>query len=137
MTGINGIEKNMSRELEYHNARITSTRLGFEDHGIMTFSLGLEFKSGGVSFGGYALDIYDKEKDERVGVGEGLDCLKEIMETVGVETWEDLKGKYVVLESGGWGGQALGIRNVLDEDKWFRPKEFFESRLTEVKERLE
>jgi len=119
----------MSKELEYLNAKIVGTMLGFEDHGIMTFFISLEFKNGGVGFGGYALDTWDKTQDKRVGAGVGIDCLKEIMETVGVERWEDLKGKHVMVESEGWGGKALGIRNILDTEKWFRPKQWFEERL--------
>lgn len=117
------------KELEQHNAKITGTALGFADHGIMTFWLSLEFDGGGVGFGGYALDTYDKEKKERVGWGPSLDCLKEIMETVGVENWEDIKGKHIVVESEGFGGKATGIRNLVKEDKWFRPKEWFEAHL--------
>lgn len=122
------------RELELHNAKITGTKLGFEDHGIMTFFLYLEFDGGGVGFGGYSLDQWSEERQERVGFGASMDCLKEIMQTVGVENWEDLKGKHVVVESEGWGGKATGIRNLIKEDVWFRPKEFFESRVGDVRD---
>jgi len=109
---------------EINNAKITGTSLGFEDHGIMTFFIYLEWKSAGVGFGGYALDAYDKTLEKRVGVGESLDLIKEILEVVGVEKWEDLKGQYVRVESEGWGGRALAIGNLL-EDKWVNPEEFF------------
>lgn len=110
---------------EIHNALITKTMLGFEDHGIMTFFVYLEWDGGGVGFGGYSLDEYDKEQKKRVGVGYSMDLLKEIMEVVGVETWEQLKGKHVRVDSEGWGGKALGLGNLL-KDKWIYPKEFFE-----------
>ncbi len=112
---------------EIHNALITSTMLGFEDHGIMSFFLYLEFDGGGVGFGGYALDEYDKNQSKRVGVGMSIDLIKEIMEVVGVEKWEDLKGKHIRVDSEGWGGKALGIGSLM-KDNWFYPAEFFESR---------
>lgn len=110
---------------EVHNALITGTMLGVEDHGIMTCFVYLEWDGGGVGFGGYGLDEYDKEQNKRVGVGYSLDFLKEIMEVVGVEKWEDLKGKHVRVDSEGWGGKALGLGNLLKE-RWIYPKEFFE-----------
>lgn len=109
---------------QIENAKITGTNLGFEDHGILTFWIYLEFDGGGVGFGGYALDAYDKTLEKRVGVGESLDLLKEIMEVVGVEKWEDIKGKYVRVDSEGWGGKALGIGNLI-KDKWVYPERFF------------
>lgn len=109
---------------EIHNALITGTMLGVEDHGIMTFFVYLEWDGGGVGFGGYALDEYDQELKKRVGVGYSMDLLKQIMEVVGVETWEKLKGKHVRVDSEGWGGKALGIGNLL-KDKWIYPEEFF------------
>lgn len=108
-----------------YNALITGTMLGYEDHGIMTFFVYLEWDGGGVGFGGYALDKFDKEQDKRVGVGYSMDLLKEIMEVVGVQTWEQLKGKHVRVDSEGWGGKALGLGNLL-KDKWIYPKDFFE-----------
>jgi hypothetical protein len=119
-------------KLQYHNAKITSTKLGIEDHGIMTFWLFLEWNGGGVGFGGYALDEWQGERTssgKRVGIGMGMDCIMEIMRIVGVENWEDIKGKHIVVESEGWGGKATGIRNLIKEDLWFRPKEWFEARI--------
>lgn len=110
---------------EIVNAKITSTNLGNEDHGIFSFWLNLELDGGGVGFGGYALDSYDKEKSARVGVAMSIDLIKKIMEVVGVEKWEDLKGKHIRVDTEGWGGKALGIGNLM-KDKWFYPKEFFE-----------
>lgn len=105
------------RELETRNAKISSTMLGYEGHGIMTWWLTLEWDGGGVGLGGYVL-----------GGQSGIDSIEEILKTVGVETWEELKGKYVVLESEGIGGRAIGIRNLIKENVWFRPKEWFGAR---------
>lgn len=112
---------------EIHNAKITGTMLGIEDHGIMTFLVYLESDCWGIGFGGYALDEYDTKLERRVGIGMSLDLLKEIMEVVGVDKWEDLEGRYVRVASEGWGGKALGIGNILKE-RWVYPEEFFSER---------
>jgi hypothetical protein len=109
---------------EIINAKITSTSLGVDDAPCFTCWLYLEWEGGGVGFGGYSLDVYDEKADKRVGYGPSIDFLQEIMDVVGVSKWEDLKGKYIRLDTEGWGGRALGIGNLL-KDKWVYPKEFF------------
>lgn len=99
---------------EIVNAKITGTMLGVEDHGIFSSYVYLEWDGGGVGFGGYVL-----------GGPSGIDFIREILEVVGVEKWEDLKGKYVRVDTGGWGRPVTAIGNIL-KDKWLNPKEFFE-----------
>ena len=109
---------------EIVNCQIKSTSLGFMDRGIMTLWLHLEWPGAGIAFGGYALDEFNKEADTRIGVGVSLDFIREILEVVGVEKWEDLKGKFIRLDAEGWGGKALGIGNLLEE-RWLYPQQFF------------
>ncbi len=103
------------------NARIKSTMLGIEDHGIMTCYLNLEQNGKGQGFGGYGLDgpyndtTRQREPNKLCGF-----WIKRIMETVGVYKWEDLVGKYVRVV--GTSGEIYGIGNII-EDKWFYPKE--------------
>lgn len=47
--------------MEIRNAKITGTKLGREDHGIMTFMIFVEFCGCACGIGGYALDEYDRE----------------------------------------------------------------------------
>lgn len=109
------------------NAKIESTMLGYEGHGIMTFYLYLDYGGSGQGFGGYALDAYDQRKKKRVGHKSFGEAVAEILRVVGVEKWEDLKGQFVRVEyPEGWNQTITGIGHVL-EDKWFRPKEFFSS----------
>lgn len=111
---------------EVLNARITSVSLGYENHCILTFGLGLEISGGGgCVFGGYALDTYDKEAGERIPTAAGFECLTKIMQTVGVSNWEDLKDKYIRVVSRGIGLSIIEIGNIM-EDKWFNIEEFFE-----------
>jgi hypothetical protein len=65
---------NEMRELSIENAKITSTSLGQEDHGIFTCYVLCEFGSGGCGFGGYALDewVESKEAQSRIGIRHGV-----------------------------------------------------------------
>lgn len=116
--------------------KITGTMLGYEDHGILTSSVSCEGGVGGVSFGGYTYDQYDRVAEKRVvSNGFGLDQIAQIMQVVGVSKWEALPGKQVaILEggSGGWGSRAVGIASLDGErvlifkehaDKWLSQEE--------------
>lgn len=111
-------------EVETKNARITSTTLGYEDHGILTCMLMLDYGDcGAQGFGGYGLDSYVKDRETRVGTEYGMQFIIEILNTVGVEKWEDLVGKHIRVKAD-W-GKVHAIGNVLS-DKWFNPEEFWE-----------
>lgn len=106
------------------NAKIESVSLCFAN-GILTFYLGLKIQDGtGCCFGGYALDEYDKAEGRRLPISLGLECLEEIMKTVGVKRWEDLKDKYIRVVSRGLGESIEEIGNIM-EDKWFNIEELF------------
>jgi hypothetical protein len=108
------------------NARITSTSLGYEDHGIMTAFVYLEGDGWGVGFGGYALDGYDKDARQRWAAnGFGLEFIRAVMRVAGVEQWEKLPGKVVRVDTEGAGGRALRLGHFLKDD-WFDPKELAE-----------
>lgn len=100
--------------MEIINAKITSTSLGIESHGIMSSWLTLEWDGGGVGWGGYVL-----------GGESGIKYIEEILNVVGVESWEKLKGQYIRVETGGWGSKCDKIGNLL-KDKWISNKEFFD-----------
>lgn len=107
------------------NAKIESVSLCFRND-ILTFYLGLKIEGGyGCCFGGYALDEYDKAEDRRLPISLGLECLEEIMKTVGVKSWEDLKDKYIRVVSRGLGENIDVIGNIM-EDKWFNIEELFQ-----------
>ena len=52
--------------MEIKNAKITGTMLGREDHGIFTFMIYVKFDGCSCGVGGYALDYYNGELNERV-----------------------------------------------------------------------
>jgi hypothetical protein len=107
--------------MEIVNAKITSTSLGLEN-GILTAYLYLEMGIGSQGFGGYALDSWNAGKNRRIGVSYGAEFILQILNTVGVENWEDLPGKHIrVKRSEGWVGSIEAIGNIV-KDKWFDPK---------------
>lgn len=110
--------------MEIRNAKITSTMLGREDHGIMTFIVFVEFGACGCGIGGYAIDQHDRPSKSRVFSAKGLEAISKILETVGVEKWEDLPGKYIRIKDNGLGSTINEIGNLMDE-KWFNLREFF------------
>lgn len=107
------------------NAKIVSTMLGREDHGIMTFMLHIQFDtcvSCGV--GGYVLDEYDPETKTRIFKPKSMEVISKILDVVGVNSWEELPEKYIRFEDNGWGSTVTKIGNIM-EDKWVDFKEFF------------
>lgn len=111
--------------MEIRNAKITGTMLGREDHGIMTFMVYIDIsESGSCGIGGYALDGYDRETKTRVFSAKSMEAISKILEVVGVERWEDLRGKYIRVKDNGWGKPIDEIGNLM-ENKWFNLREFF------------
>ena len=105
---------------EIRNAKITSTMLGVEDHGILTCFVHLSGDSWGVGFGGYALDQYSENEKRRRGTAYGMEFIRRLLATLDVETWEKLPGQVVRVDTEGWGGKALRIGHALKE-QWFDP----------------
>lgn len=112
--------------MEIKNAKITSTMLGREDHGIMTFMIFVDISchGGSCGIGGYALDRYDLSLKTRVYSPKSMEVISKILEVVGVESWEDLNGAYIRVKENGWGSTIDEIGNFM-EDKWLNFREFF------------
>ena len=109
-------------DFETKNALIESTFLGWEDHRIFTCFLYLKYDGGGQGFGGYALDTYDEALKRRKGTAQGAEFIARVLETVGVDSWEKLPGKFVRVVAS-W-TKVKSIGHII-EDKWFSPEEFF------------
>ena len=113
---------------------IRSTRLGEDDHGILTVMLDCSGDGVGVGLGGYGLDA-PKRDDEGNFLGReptayGLDHIVQIMRTAGVDKWEDLPGTHIIAlfdGSGGWGSHAVGMAHLTDENRVLIFKDHAES----------
>lgn len=109
---------------EIYNMKITHVSLSMADYGVLTYDLTLEGAGCGVVYGGYVIGRGYLGAKEFHGSAKGIVALMRIMDTVGVERWEDLTGKYVRVVSNGLGSTISKIGNII-EDKWFDAKEFF------------
>ena len=89
------------------NAIIGQTHIGYEDHGILTVWLFLESPGSSQGFGGFGCST------------NASFWIKRILDTVGVQTWEELKGKHVRVD--GTNDNITGIGHIM-KDKWFYPK---------------
>ena len=113
------------------NAKITGTKLG-EEYGCLTAYITVEGAGWGCSFGGYCLDHWFADTGEHDST-DGYGAIIELMKTLEVESWEELKGKYVRVESEGWGGRVTKIGHLI-KDQWFSFKEYFETAKSKNKE---
>lgn len=100
------------------NAKITSVSLGFEDHGILTCWLNLDYGGSGQGFGGYGFSHTPKHKP--IGAADFADFIIGILRTLEVETWEKLPGK--VIRADAEHSKVSRIGHAL-KDQWFDPQE--------------
>ena len=108
--------------VKIENAKITDTKLG-EDHGCLTTNIFLEGDGWGCFFGGYCLDHWYAKAGEHHS-SDGYGAIIELMKTLEVESWEELKGQYVRVESEGWDGNITRIGHLM-KDQWFSFDEYF------------
>ena len=121
-----GWRNTMSFENVVENVKITNTSITMEDYGVLTFNITVEGDGFIVNLGGYSIGSgYLGAKEFSAKNGGGLVAMMKIMNVIGVEKWEDLKGKYCRIRSGRWGSKVYIIGNII-ENKWFNMKEFFE-----------
>lgn len=66
------------------------------------------------------------------GSSMGIEYIMEIMNVVGVEKFNNMRGKYIRVATQGWGGTVRIIGNVI-EDKWFDVDSFFADKKKESK----
>lgn len=111
------------------NALVEKVDLSMADHGCLTLAMTLQGGGWGVVYGGYCLGkgYLGADDDFFDGSAAGMEYLMRIMDTVGVERFQDLKGKYVRVATKGWGSQVKIIGNIL-KDKWFDAEEFFKEK---------
>lgn len=116
------------------NALITNVDLSMADHGCFTLAMTLESGGWGVVYGGYCLGkgYLGADYDFFSGSAAGMEYLIRIMDTVGVEKFQDLKGKYVRVATKGWGSSVKIIGNII-KDKWFDAETFFEDKKENIK----
>ena len=108
------------------NAVIKNVDLSMADHGCLTLAMTLDGGGWDVVYGGYRLGkgYLGADDDFFSGSAAGMEYLIRIMDTVGVERFQNLKGKYVRVATKGWGGSVKIIGNII-KDQWFDAETFF------------
>lgn len=112
----------MNQEPEIKNAKITSTMLGVEDHGILTCFLHLDYGGTGQGFGGWTFDhpIGRAETFKgREGTAWGMEFIRRILDLLEVESWEKIPGNHCRVKAD-W-GKVHSIGHIT-KDKWFTPE---------------
>lgn len=87
--------------------KITDTNLGYEEHGIFSANLTLDYGGSGQSAGGYNLGNPE--------VGFGAAFIKGILGACGVQSWEQVKGRTVLAIKDDRMGRVLGLENLPTE----------------------
>lgn len=108
------------------NVRITSTSISMADHGVLCISFSVRGDGWGCNIGQWVNGIGYLGAHEWKGNGSAIVAMMKIMDTVGVERWEDLTGKLIRVKSEGWGSTIDEIGNII-EDKWFNLRKFYET----------
>ena len=111
----------MKKEIE--NAKITGVSISMADHACLVFKIFLEDSIGYAVLGNYKNGTGLLNGNYWEGNGSAVVAMMKIMDTVGVEKWEHLDGKYCRVEYDEQGNvERIGhiIRN-----KWFNVREFF------------
>jgi hypothetical protein len=107
---------------EILNAKIGSTMLGSEDHGILTLFVNVEGDGWGQGFGGYALDgPWDERQKIRLPSAECGRWINGILNALEIERWEKLPGTIVRVKRGDT--QVLEAIGHAYKDRWFYAKE--------------
>jgi len=110
-----------------YNAKIINTKLGFEDHGCLTFVLTLDGGGWGVNYGNYCLGHRCNKPGESKNL-DGYGAIIQLLNTLGVDSWEDLKGAYVRAE---FKNSTIKCIGHLINEQWFDYERYVET----VKER--
>lgn len=118
------------------NCKITRVDLSMEDHGCLTLEMVIEGDHWGFVFGGYALGHGFLGADNFEGSAPGLESIMRIMDVVGVERFNDMKGRHIRVASKGINSSPKIIGDII-EDLWFDIESFFADKYKEknLKER--
>lgn len=83
---------------EQQIAKITDTFLGFEDHGLLTASVTLTYGGASQSIGHRCFGSVDESRSDWSRSHErGMDFVRRLLLACGVNRWEQLKGRTVLV----------------------------------------
>lgn len=106
------------------NMQIISVDLSMQDHGVITLMMSMKGNCIGTVYGGICLGHGYLGAKEFSGSVKAMPYIMRIMDVVGVERFNDMKGKYVRVAIKDFSSPVKIIGNII-EDKWFNPESFF------------
>ena len=106
------------------NAKIIDADLDMSDHGCICLRMPIEGNGFGCVLGGECLGLGYLGAQDFDSFEKALVYIMRIMDVVGVERFNDLKGKYIRVATQGWGGYVKIIGNLIN-NKWFDMADFF------------
>ncbi len=99
-------------------AKIKSTFLGYEDHGIFTGILDLDYGGSGQGAGLLCLDYRDSDSKKHLESTPGgvHRWITGCMRACGVDSWEKIAGRTVIaICEGEWNGKVIGLKPLPTE----------------------
>ena len=111
---------------DIENAKIESVDLSMADHGVLVLEMCLKGDYWGTIYGGYSLGHGYVGADSFEGSAKGIESIMRIMDTVGVDRFQDLTGKYIRVITTCHGDPIRIIGNII-EDKWFNIETFYKN----------
>lgn len=99
--------------------KVTSVRVGTEDHGFMTVYLQFDYGGSGQGFGGHILCNFDRQLNRRVGTAAGLDYIMQLAKALDVNDLHDAKGRtyWVLREDEGFNAGIVGVQQLEPDGK--------------------
>ena len=98
-------------------AQIIDTVLGIENHGIFTFYFKILTRDYATTVGNFSLSFYDRYLAKEVFNKNGLEAVAKILDVVGVDSWEKLRGQHIRVVEEDFGEPIVKIGNFA-KDKW-------------------
>lgn len=109
----------MSKYLE-ELGKVSEVFLGYEDHGILTMLLDIDFGGSGQGFGGMILSTHDEKSDKNRGTVAGTDLICRMLDLFHVRDLQKIKGRYVIALREKPMGNIVGLRMPkVDGDREF------------------
>lgn len=111
------------------NAIIQSASIGLDRGSFLCAWVHLDYGGAGQGFGGYVLGGTPDAKagDHRNQKNLAAEFIVRVLAAAGVESWSDLPGKTVRVRKASEWGDILAIGHIVKRDKWFNPRETYES----------
>lgn len=108
----------MTQDIIQRIAKIESTFLGFEDHGVLTATLHCNYGGSAQGVGGFVMSTRNQSTGRVEAHPAAGEFVIGILRACGVRQWEHLKGRTIFAlfaPDAGWNDQPIGIENLPTE----------------------